>query len=142
MNMKSALLGLLLFAGGASFVYLAFKTHSGVHQTREEAGIGGLPENATDINHWMKALYPNRVYDFATDEEGFSTWRTTFESYELERQELPFPVLIYDFAADKFAKHEITDGIIYYWQQPEGDQTLTVAYDRQLGRAYFHEATR
>lgn len=142
MKIKSAIVGLLLFIGGATLAYFAFKTHAGVHHTREEAGIGGLPQNATDVNHWMKGTYPNRVYDFVTDEESFNTWRTTFGSYDLERQKLPFPVLTFDFTANKFVEHEITNGIVYYWHQPEGDQSLTVAYDRESGRSYFHEATR
>ncbi len=142
MTPKKAIVWLLLFTGGATFVYFAFKTHSGVHQAREEAGVGGLPQNATDVNHWMKAFYPNRVYDFATDEESFNKWKTKFDGYDLERQEPPCSVLIFDFAADTFVEHEITDGIAYYWLQPKGDQSVTVAYDRELGRAYFHEASR
>ena len=51
-------------------------------------------------------------------------------------------VVEYWASGSRSVKHEITDGLIYYWHQPEGDQSLTVAYDRELGRAYFHEATR
>ncbi len=133
---------LLLLTGGATLVYCAFHTHAGVHQTREEAGIGRLPENATDINHWMKGTYPNRVYDFATDEVGFCQWRNTFNTYDLRREGLPFSVLTFDFETEKFVDHEITDGVVYHWHQPSGDQSMTVAYDRELGRAYFHEASR
>jgi len=139
---KEAIIAVCVIVGFGTCTRFVFETRSGTHESREEAGISGLPENAADINHWMKATFPNRVYDFRTDEQSFRIWRERFDYRDLKQQSLPFDVLCFDCESGKFVDHTIVDGIVYCWLQPSGDQSMTVAYDRELSRAYFHEATR
>ncbi len=48
---KKAVIVVVLIVRFGTCTHFAFQTRSGTHQSREDAGIGGLPENATDINY-------------------------------------------------------------------------------------------
>lgn len=56
-------------------VSLGFKTKSGANQSYEEAQLSEVPKQAKKINHWRKATYPSRVYDFEIDEKSFLIWK-------------------------------------------------------------------
>ena len=140
--MKKVSIILIAVFGLGACTHFVLKTRSGTHQSRDQAGIGVLPTNASDINHWMKATYPNRVYDFKTDEKSFLEWKETFGYRELTLQELPADVTFYNHDANRMDGHIINQGVVFKWTQPDGDMSLTVAFDSESQRAYFCDSSR
>lgn len=139
----------LLLVVTAIAMVLAFLRSAYIHFTRVEYGrnvasVAWLPSSATNVSYYKS--YSFTSYEFDISEAEFKAWAW----WDTEPISTPICVMRYDYpTAEKqaYVEHSegsyacVTDGLGYTYRQSNGGG-IQVAYDRKLGRAFFHSSPR
>ncbi len=128
------------------------------------SSVSWLPKEASDVSYYK--TYVLTAYEFSISEDGFEKWAARYgEAKEIESvvrvarfsymESLSFPEPLPMGASEsEWERHEaerarlevlrsiaITDGLVFEIRESDGGG-LTVAYDRDYGRAYFESNPR
>lgn len=104
-----------------------------------------VPTNARDISYHFPLFGPARYADYAISEKDFILWAESKQYVPLHT--IPnkgFGILqVIQTGPNQhdIVEHRIRDGL-YYERMSAPDAGGHVAYDRQVGRAYYHQHSR
>jgi hypothetical protein len=147
--MKFRLSSLFWFVIGASVlaalgVQLLPSTGSGL--SRNQVSIENLPQGASDIDYFYSGFRnPDNYYEFNISKSGFHSWASSFSglsTHELPNKQFGLVIQRYDVDLGTRSTLHTYEGMKYTWVDPNrGDQTIELAYDENIGRAFYYQTS-
>jgi len=152
-RLKHVLIGVTAIACSLAFLRAAYIGLTYVETGENVARVAWLPHSASNISYYQS--YSFTAYEFDIPEADFIAWVSwemqpitqpvTVMRYTYIRPQRPKPSENADFRELKaYMAHrqvEVADGLYYNHRRSNGGG-VSVAYDRERGRAYFQSSPR
>lgn len=116
----------------------------GYVETAEEAPIDGLPNDATEINYYLRGAFgPFTTYSFKTSEESFRAWVGKQKELHPRVGEIKLgesSITYIDSKAQQLDQKSIMTALESSWYFE--DESLRYVYDLETHTAYYYMSTR